>query len=83
VIVGIETKTVTIVTCDYCKNQCGKDDNRIDFAINKGDGRDVGPTRIQGRITLFQPYGTPDGILCSACLRETLHMFLNTREGGE
>ena len=73
---GIETKTVRVITCDHCRNQCGENDNRIDFAINGGDGRDLGPTRIQGRITLYQPYGTTDGILCNSCLRKLLRMFL-------
>jgi hypothetical protein len=75
---GIETKTVRIITCDYCGNQCGEDDSRIDFAINGGDGRDVGPTRIQGQITLFQPYRCATGILCNSCLLRFLRMFLDS-----
>jgi len=82
---GIETKTVRIVTCDYCGNTCGENDHRIDFAINGGDGRDVGPTRIQGRITLYQPYGCSDGILCNPCLRKFLKMLIAhyRRKGNE
>lgn len=80
---GIETKTVTIVTCDLCGSSRGKGDNFIDFAINGGDGRDVGPTRIQGRITLYQPYACSAGRLCRACTHHWLRRYLDNaaREG--
>jgi hypothetical protein len=78
--VGVVTKTVKVVTCDLCGNRCGENDNQIDFAINGGDGRDVGPTRIQGRITLNAPYAVSDGLLCNNCLRRCLKRFIGIKE---
>lgn len=78
---GITTKIVKTVTCDRCGNECEEGENFIDFPINGGDGRDVGPTRIRGSITLYQPYGCSGGILCRSCLRALLRRFLGVKAG--
>lgn len=72
--------TTTTIICDLCGDECGEYDSYIDFAINDGDGRDVGPTRIKGRITLYAPYRVEKGLLCNECLIINLKRFIKQQE---
>ena len=80
---GIEQKTITIVTCDICGNQCGKDDGAISIQVNGGDGRDVGPATIDGELRFTQPYGVSNGIICRACKVKWLRQYIEQQSKGE
>lgn len=78
--VGIETKTVTTVTCDICGNQCGESDGEIRIQVNSGD-RDVGPATIDGELRFTQPYGVSNGIICMSCKHKWLQLYLDQAKG--
>lgn len=77
---GIETKTVTTVTCDICGSQCGKDDGEVSIKVNGGD-RDVGPATIHGELRFTQPYGVSGGIICRACKLKWLESYVRQMRG--
>lgn len=74
---GIETKTIRIITCDICGSACGEDDGKIKIQVNSGDGRDVGPATIEGRVSFFQPYGAQNGIVCVPCKKKWLSNYIS------
>ena len=74
---GIKTKTTEECTCDVCQKPCGKNDGIIQIQVNGGDGRDVGPASIDGKIVFNQPYGCSNGIVCKACKREWLARYVS------
>jgi hypothetical protein len=73
---GIEKKTITIVTCDMCHRECGERDGEIRIRVNGGD-RDVGPATIDGEIRFTQPYGVSGGIVCKSCKLNWLKHYVD------
>jgi len=73
---GIKNKTIEVVTCDICRNTCKKDDCEISIQVNGGDGRDVGPATITGKLTFTQPYGVSNGLICRDCKIKWLTEYL-------
>lgn len=75
---GITTKEIDIATCDICKAECGEADGNITIKVNDGDGRDVGPATINGKLVFNQPYGCQDGIVCRRCKLRFLFRYLES-----
>ena len=73
---GIIRKEVLEVTCDVCGTECHENDGEIRVQVNGGDGRDVGPATILGRLVFDQPYGCSNGIVCANCKRKWLTKYL-------
>lgn len=65
-------------TCDICGNECGERDGHISIRVNSGDGRDVGPASIEGKLTFYQPYGAVDGLVCRECKKKWLTRYVET-----
>ena len=72
---GLTTKIVETWTCDLCGAECRKNSNEIDYPIDAGRV-DVGPRRIQAKVTAYIPYGTDKGHLCNRCLIQHLREYL-------
>jgi hypothetical protein len=72
---GITTKTTKECTCDICQKSCQELDGNITIRVNNGDGRDVGPSTINGKIVFEQPYGVSNGLVCKACKKEFLTRY--------
>ena len=73
---GIKTKTIEECTCDICQKPCGKNEGEIVIHVNGGDGRDIGPATITGKIVFNQPYGCSGGIVCNQCKKEWLALYV-------
>lgn len=73
---GIQKKTITIVTCDMCQQKCNDHDGEIRIKVNGGD-RDVGPATIDGEIRFNEPYGVSGGIICKSCKLNWLEYYVN------
>lgn len=73
---GVKTETVRTVTCDICHKECGERDGDISIQVNSGDGRDVGPAMIFGRLQFDQPYGCQNGIICTECKIKYLSLYV-------
>jgi hypothetical protein len=76
---GINTKTIEIITCDICGVNCGKNDSDINIQVNGGDGRDVGPATINAKLVFNQPYGCSNGIVCFDCKIKFLKQYLKDK----
>ena len=74
---GITTKTVTVVTCDLCLNECGANDGEIRLKVTPGDGRDVGPGYAIAVFVLDIPYQTSRGIVCRDCKMKLLREYVS------
>jgi len=72
---GVEKKTITIVTCDICQRKCGENDREILIQVSAGD-RDVGPAIITGDLRFTQPYGVSNGIVCKSCKLNWLDYYV-------
>jgi len=72
--VGIERKTIEIVTCDVCHNACGKNDGDIFIQVTAGD-RDVAPTLIKATLTVTEPYGVANGVVCQECKKKYIKKY--------
>lgn len=70
------TKTETMYTCDLCRRECASDDGCIEIQVSNGDGRDVGPGFIRGRLAVFLPYVADNGELCKPCLLKWLGKYV-------
>ena len=75
---GITTKTVTVVTCDLCLNECGINDGEIRIQVTPGDGRGVGPGYAVAVIALDIPYQPSRGIVCRACKMKLLREYVRS-----
>ena len=73
---AIVRREVWDITCDVCGKECREDDGEIRVKVNNGDGRDVGPATISGRLMFNQPYGCSNGIVCANCKRKWLTKYL-------
>lgn len=73
------TETVTTCTCDLCGSPCRKMDGEIEIQVHGGDGRDVGPGFIRGRIAAFLPYAANDGEVCKVCLLKWLGVYVKNQ----
>ena len=74
---AIETKTVTVCTCDLCKQEC--DANEGDMSITVSSGfRDVGPTTLDASWKLRIPYGLQKPIACRSCIEKLMVAYLRT-----
>jgi hypothetical protein len=73
---GIKTIKTKECTCDICGDACGENDGVISIRVNGGDGRDVGPATINGKLTFTQPYGVSDGIICNTCKKKFLAKYI-------
>lgn len=56
------------------------DDGDVQIRVNNGDGKDVGPAYIHGRLEFDQPYGVSGGIVCKTCQIEWLKQYIKTLE---
>jgi len=73
---AVKTYSVVEVTCDLCGAECAGDDGNIYIEVNGGDGRDVGPAYISGRISFTQPYKCASGDLCQKCKLAWLRRYV-------
>lgn len=74
-----KTQTVTTCTCDLCGNECDETDGIVEIQVDGGDGRDVGPGFIRGRITAFLPYRSERGEVCKPCLLKWLGVYVKNQ----
>ena len=77
---GIKRTVVISASCDVCGNECQPDDSDVQIRVNNGDGRDVGPAYIHGRLEFDQPYGVYGGIVCKTCQIKWLKQYIKTLE---
>jgi len=77
---GIKRTVVISASCDVCGNECQPDDSDVQIRVNNGDGRDVGPAYIHGRLEFDQPYGVSGGIVCKTCQIKWLKQYIKTLE---
>lgn len=75
---GITTKTVTTVTCDLCRKECGVNDGEIRVQVTPGDGRDVGPGYAVAVMALDIPYQASRGIVCRECKMKVLREYVRS-----
>jgi len=75
---GVTKKEIIECTCDVCDNPCDQYESRFEIQINGGDGRDVGPSKIRGLITVEHPYRCSSGVVCKKCQKEWLQRYINT-----
>ena len=68
-------KTIVETTCDICGMICNQEDGEINININSGD-RDVGPTMLRGKLTIYSPYGHDNGDVCESCKNKWLRKYL-------
>lgn len=73
---GVSTRTVTVISCDLCGDECGAFDGVIEIEVNSGDGRDVGPATLTAAFRLDRPYGVQGGIICKTCKLKWLGIYL-------
>jgi hypothetical protein len=73
---GIKTKEITECTCDVCGKVCEVFESEFCVTINSGDGRDVGPSEIFGKVYVNNPYGYSKGIVCKECKIKWLKIYL-------
>ena len=74
-----KTQTVTTCTCDLCGNECDEADGIVEIQVDGGDGRDVGPGFIRGRIAAFLPYRADRGEVCKLCLLKWLGVYVKNQ----
>ena len=74
---AIETKTVTVCTCDLCKQECDANEGDMSITVN-GGFRDVGPTTLDANWKLKIPYGPQKPIACRACIEKLIAAYLRT-----
>lgn len=72
-------QTIASFSCDLCGNDCADTDNTIEIQVNEGDGRDVGPAFLRGRITAYIPYGADRGDVCRPCLLKWLSVWVRNQ----
>jgi len=77
---GIQRTVIISASCDVCGNECQPDDSDVQIRVNNGDGRDVGPAYIYGRLEFDQPYGASGGIVCKICQIKWLKQYIKTLE---
>jgi len=77
---GIKRTVIISTSCDVCGNECQPDDSDVQIRVNNGDGRDVGPAYIHGRLEFDQPYGASGGIVCKTCQNKWLKQNIKTLE---
>lgn len=77
---GVIKKEIVECFCDVCQKPCSQDDSKVSVRVNTGDGRDVGPATINGRLSFYQPYGCADGIVCRECKIRWLKTYIQREE---
>ena len=77
---GIQTKTMTVCTCDLCGAACRLNDGDVRIQVHPGDGRDVGPGFMHATMSVDLPYRVNKGIVCRSCKVKWLRAYL-TEQG--
>src|SRR6188474_28615 len=77
---GIKERVGVEVTCDLCGAECKESDGKISVEVRPGDGRDVGPSVVIGRLRLESPYVCTNGLLCKRCVISSLKGILRELE---
>lgn len=64
---SVTVTTTKTYTCDLCDGPSVPSDQQLAIQVSSGDGRDVGPGFLQGKITVEKPYSTSNGFACKKC----------------
>ena len=74
-----KTQTITTYTCDLCGSECDEIDGIVEIQVDSGDGRDIGPGYIRGRIAAYLPYRADRGEVCKPCLLKWLDVYVKNQ----